>query len=481
MKRFITYKRVFAVFLALYLFSAFSGNSNVCQASASATDLNYCFVTDIAVTNDGAAALTDYPVRVLMPASSMISANQLDPRGWDAYPILGTADNELPLTVQSLTSNAAPWWTTLSIPAGATRTIQLYTGKDDIRRANGFRFTGREEVAVTGSNNTRCFGGPNCTWTVELVNHDATPRTETIFDHYATSPDPNGFKAEFIDQTTHMDLQFSFADNLGPNADTCAITWNNDWNDEVQVFDFIYRFGGLVEIVRNGVSATTCAHSVLLSSPTITTYVGRTQADTQNLTGASINRLLFVDSFSSAFGYDAQFNANGLTETNSINPYSGTVTDEHGSETITYTIDADQTAIDFSVSVIAPNLFDNTNVPTEGNSVVGAPVTSGFENARPTVSTGPFRSFIVDPLNDTATATGAPSQGVAGAFFWGISFLLAAIIFVATRGYMPAAILALGTGPTIGVILGVLPEWWLIIWGLLIAVTWFAHLQSQAE
>lgn len=478
-KRALNYRSIFGLCLGLYLVLYALDSTPGCQANAAPSTLEYCFVTEIIVENTGDATLTDQPVRVMLTINSLIAAQQMDARAWDVFPIIGSANNELGLTQQSITSNAAPWWFNVpSLAAGQSRTIEMFSGKADAQRSNGVRFYGSDTVTVTDSAFIR--GTANFQLTVELTNHDATFRTENIVQKLDTVASPDdGYRLRFLDVISVMRLQVTLDDDL--NA--CTLDWNNAWNDEIQVIDvrFVPAAGNDLFIDRNGVNEAACdTDNAVIDSSFVDLEIGD-----NDLTGATIDRVSVLQTNSAPPNkLDVLFLASDMTETSSVNPYSGTLVDTGDDatvETVTYTFNRPQTALDFTVGVIQPNLFEELNLPTEGNSVVGAPVTGNFATPRATVMTGVVSRNVIAPLQSVASATGAPPEGVIAAFFFTASLILAIIVWRVTGGFMPAAVLTMGIGPTIAVVLGFVDEWWLLIWGLTIAVVWFAQLRSQSQ
>lgn len=477
MKRLLTYRTAFMAFLAVYAALFFiSGDPAICQASAHTNPIGYCFVTDVTVTNTSAADLTDHPVRVLFPAKSLIAGGQLDPRGWDAFPVIGSLNNEIDILQQSLTSTQAPYWFTIpDLPAGQSRTVQLFSGENERRQDQGVRFTGVEYIQAPDHADFDITD--NLDITIGITNFSDSARNQIWLEHHDNAG--GGYRIQFENFAGALNITFVV------DAINCRLAWNPAWNDSPQLFRFEYIAAAGLDafIYRDGSLAQSCdTDSGPLTVTTNNLIIGATAISfAAPLTAAVVSHVEIAAAgvLAARYGFDPR----RTIETSSTLPYSGTTEDYSGNgHTATYTFNRSQADVAFHVGSTTDAAFvSDITLGSDPNSVVGAPVPGGFETARPAVVTGFMYDLIIVPLTSIATATNTPTDGVIAGLFYTLGLVLAVIVWKTTGGYMPAAVLALGVGPTLAVVLGHVSEWWLILWGLTVAVVWFAQLRSQQE
>lgn len=476
MRKLVTYKTVFALFAVTFAALALTASEGgVCAASAShTTPYEYCYETRVDITNTGTSDLTDVPVRVLFPASGLIASEKMDPRGWDLLPVLGDLSNEVALQQQSLTSSQAPYWFVIpDLPAGSTRSVALYSANAEVRRDNGIYFTGNEYLTV--SDHADFDITDDLQINVSILNESGTARDEIIVEHRTQSPG-EGYRVQFED-FTGLNLTFEV------DGSVCRLAWDSAWTGTRQVFSFRYlaAAGPDTFIDRNGVNAASCDIDEGAIATTSNDLMIGTRASTLDLdlSDAQLHdvEILAAGVVAGHWGFDPRRTA----ETNSTNPYLGTTDDYSGnSHTANYTFNRSQVDYSFSVGTtqlvtLTPNIDSDEGT----NNVVGLAVPDDFSTGRTKQTSGIVYSMFVSPLESVATATGAPEGAVIAATFSVISLILAAIVWRFTGGYMPAAVLTLGIGPSMAVAMGYVEYWWLFIWGLTVAVVWLAQLRSQ--
>lgn len=473
MKRIVTYKTAFIAFCLVFAAMVVTSDTPQCAASASHTaPYDYCFETRVSITNSGATDLTNQPVRVLMPASGLINSGKLDPRGWDLFPVVGDLANEIDVQQQSLSSSQAPYWMVIpDLPAGSTRDVALYSGNNEVRVDHGIYFTGNEYLTVAD----------NATLS---VNDQLA--VEVLF-RPLTAPTSNQIIAEHRDGAAGWRVQYtSGPDELlfALDGANCSIAWDSAWTDEKALYRFEYdSTAGPTDahIYRNGSLIKACLlNEGTIGDPATDLVIGAIDstftAKLENTVVYSVE-VLENDVTAGYWGFDA----NQTQETNSTNPYLGTTEDYSGNGfTANYTFDRDQSDLSFTVGTthlitLTPHIAD----PDSTNRVVGLAVPDDFSSVRPKQTTGIGYTLFVSRLEDVASATGAPADAVIAATFTIVSLILAALVWRLTGGFMPAAVLTLGIGPSLAVAMGYVEYWWLFIWGLTVAVTWLAQLRSQ--
>jgi hypothetical protein len=458
----------FAFLLAIYPWAAAPG----CPAAAQSSPAQFCYQTDVVITNNTGGDLVDYPVRLLLNLAGMTAAGQLDPRGWDFKPVVGSYNNEISAVLQNIdSSNAAVWLIVPSIPAGESITARIYSANDSVQRDQGFysrELLGADRVEADGTDpalditdNLR----------IEMVINTAEDSSTTNTAYFLSKlAGASGYQV----RKTSAGLGFDIENG------SCNIAWDDGWSNKNTKFTTEYIAAAGIDTIIY-VDDTPVASCDTDQGTLDVNDVPLMLLERHDLTQDSprVTKLRSVRIWSAgSLVYSVQFRPQDMSETDSIGPvYGGTVQDLSGNGiTTSYQLTADQDGI--GVAVGTTTFVDLFDVPGagEGFTEVGPPLPSDLAD-RALVSNGFLYRQVYVPVTDIAGSTGLAGEGLVFALLMAVAFVLGVLVWIPSKGFMPLVATVSGLPIGMGVGLGWINPLWLILWILAVGVSWAASLQ----
>lgn len=448
---------------------------------------DFCLQVDVDITNETGGALTDYPIRFEITASSLAANETLDPRAWDVVPTQGGFGSEVDLLSQDMESNSAAWWTTLdAIADGETQTVTLYMGNDEARRDQGINFTGREVVTVADS---ALIDNGEVMMEVEIFNTSNTARNQTIFDKWNAN---TGYELTFIDNAGTLALQWITDDALSL-GDECVVNWNSAWSNKWTTINvsFVDAVGSFSEIWIDGVVQVICANGTgAVNGNAIALTIGDGTAG--NLTDAAIRdfRLRCCSLVTSDPGdyirpsqraLHLTFDANKMSEdVSQSNPYSGTVQDQSANNLDgIYSFDRDQTGIIAFVNT--PRLTSLTVGAVVDDELVdqtGDLLPDAFTNPGSKQTTNFVYIYVIEPMEEMFD----PEWIGPMLFLYALGIGLGLLVGKYTNfQFIVLVVFLFGVPAFIGAVNVWIPWYVVAPWILLVMVTWFGLNRTHKE
>jgi hypothetical protein len=403
----------------------------------------------------------------------MTAAGQMDPRGWDFKPVVGSYNNEVSAVLQNIdSSNAAVWLIIPSIPAGESVSARIYSANDSVQRDQGFYTRinpGSEDwVLVDGAD--------------PLLDITDNLKIEQVVNTAMLAADTEDafWSSKEVGFTGYGLRKLSTGFGFFPENTGCSIAWDDGWSNRDTKFAGEY-------IAASGIDTYLYVDDVLVGSCDLdlgslamndaSLRIGnRTDANGRSPFDTHIRTTRIWSAGSLVLSL--QFRPQDMSETDSIGPlYGGTVQDLSGNNiTTTYQISADQTGI--AVSVGTTTFVDLFDVPGTGAGFteVGLPLPSDLAD-RALVNNGFLYQQVYVPVTDIAGSTGLAGEGLVFALLMAVAFVLGVLVWIPSKGFMPLVATVSGLPIGMGVGLGWINPLWLILWILAVGISWAASLQ----
>ena len=257
--------------------------------------------------------------------------------------------------------------------------------------------------------------------------------------------------------------------------DGFACTQNLDpaWIGQKDRYTFLYDSGGggTAEMLRNGSQISACGGAGGLPAGAIGVNSQDLLLGDSSLSGALVFDLQVWEGSSKALHYG--FDATAVEETSGTNPFTGTVEDHSGNGLDgVYTFDRDQAGLTVTAGSFQLVSAGLSNPFTESSpDVAGSPLGADFFAAQGENTDAPLYDF----LSGAVTGLRLPRMAAWQIVFLPASFLLMVVAWLAVK-FVPLAIFAAGLPYAAGVtVYRVVPEWWLLMWVLLMVVSYGAQ------
>lgn len=441
-------------------------------ASASSTPGDWCYRTNVFITNGTGGDLDRYLVRIanasetgLVDAASLINTARMDARGWDLRPYIGSYATEAEMVLNDFDSSAAGWWAMLpDFDNGATVTLSMLTGTSDHQRDQGIPFenggAATDRVFITGHADFDLTD--NFAVRVKLEMNDATEaaQTATLFNRWTGN---QGYRLLLVDSG-------GLAVRAQVDTTTLDYAWDSTWTGEPTWLEMRYVDPNLT-IWADGVQvATTATGGGAIAVGSVNPEMG-TSLDQSVIRGVEVIDLS-GPTYVAVLGFDPRSGESPAAicdTTDAVGPvYVVTCPDYSGNgHSGMWEITAAQTNITVTVGPTAPTnatpllVVAGVTIDTVGSpfSTTLFPGTSENEN-----------SPLWDVF-DAASGSVIPRQ-----MLWAIILFTTALIFggvaIAAVKSVPIGIAAGGAPIGYGVVNGYIEPWMLLLWVAAAVMLW---------
>lgn len=447
----------FLPFIGLILLAATVGSIPVggCAKAATNSPSDFCYRIDIVGTNVSGAPITDHGARAVVPASTFVSAAQLQPDGMDFRPTAGGFSNDQIAWAQDLSSASAPWWFWIeSLDTGASKTWRVYTGNNEEQRDNGIFFTGSDVVTITDHADFDITDELAVEVTVQLL--DGSPQNAQLVDKWDLN---QGYSLELVDVSGTMYLRVRL------DGGSFDVAWDSSWTDTPTLirleFDSaalndtaVYANNSLVSETNLGLASITAnAENIAVGSGLDSGVIHRVRiSDLIDTDETTVGRWSFT--------------ADTCTETTNSDPtFQGTCSDSSGNaHTAAYTFTRAQSGtISLSVGSIvltsAPLLVTATSAVAD---VTGDPLDTELFTAGLTEN---VRFPFMSGLSDWVDSMPFPRQASWFLIFGFMSFGFA-LIFWTLIPTTEVALIGSVLPMFLAVSLELIEPWYLSLWVL---------------
>ncbi len=442
----------------------------VCTVSASDVPSDWCYRTQVFVTNTVGGAhgdLTDFPVRFVIDSSNLIATARMDARAFDLYPYVGSFSTEAELILQDLDGDDSAWWAIIpTLPDGGTATLTMLTGTSDRQRDQGLFFGPSGTGEMTVADDADFDLTDDISVRVKLEMNDLTEfgQDATLFSRWAGN---QGYRLLLFNNANALEVRTQI------DATQLDTAWVTAWTGEPTWLELRYVDPRL-SLFANGVEVDfVVTGGGVIATAAVGPTVG-TDLDESIIRGIEVIDLS-GPSVVARWGFDPRAGpspADTLTEASAVDPdYTSTVPEYSGNgHTGTWAITADQSDIAITVGPTAPTSA------TPLLSVIGTPIDavgSPFITAMfPGVSENED-SPLWDVFDAAMTGSLIPRT-----MFWAMLLIMGGLalggaILAGTKS-MPIAIAAGGAPLGYGVINGYVEPWLLLLWILAAMVLWGA-------
>lgn len=436
--------------LAYYLMSTPPG-----VQCAAANPANFCYRTNLAVTNSTGADLTNYPIRFPFPAAAVIAADHMDAYAWDLRAV--TPGNEdVEIFAQDLSGGTATWWLVApTIPDGATVTFKLYTvltprTPGDQGHDPGFFFSTSATSTVAVANHAD-FDLTDRIGVQVTVENDGDPPPTSPAWFLSKHDGASGYGLGIVDVGGVLRVRFQI-----DSATTDSILWDGSLatirGEFISPNLFLYIDGGLVSSTSTGPgTAGTSTAAVIMGDDFDGTLREARVVSNVGAGNAVVSR----------WGFEPQ----NATETVDTLPYQGTIGDNVGAHPATYTLGWDQTGITLALSAqaLTETAATLSYDPEAVGIMGGAFTTDPFEDTGCSPNT---RFPMYGRLSALCTLSGLPTDGCFIAIFTTVGLIALLIVAYYSPFFFISAvpmllILSIGAGNCF------YSFWYVFLWGML--------------
>lgn len=428
----------------------------------------YCYRARVTIGSTKTVALNDYPVRVQVPAQSLVQGGFTKDGGWDLRPF-NVSIQDVGMSAQDMASNSAGWW--VDIDAVASDGLNpvnwsgwLYTGNPYIQRDQGITMIGSPTDSITVTDHSELDFTDN--FQIEVSASVLTDQTQT-----------GAYWVNKLDVPSFTGYSFGFDNgNVVAKVGNGSVinTVSGAWDGAHARFRMTYDNGAANKLVIEKFNPATEVWDSLATGGSITSV----STNSQNLTiGDSFTGVIYQVAVFDGVGTinywkraEWGFNPLGMTETSSVNPtYTGTIADMiNETHTATYSFARDQTDFSYEVGPVMPIFTDpSQSVPERFASVLGDPTQTDLFTTSPTNVNMPFYSSLAPSI----AAMGIPANAFWVMFFGGVSGLLAIAVYMATRR-VEIAMVVPGAGLLAGSFMGLLAPWITMLYGIAALALW---------
>ncbi len=218
--------------IAVSLSSIGDSNFNICKVRAAETS-DFCYRTPITFKNSYSSTIESIPGRVVVPASSMVSANQMNKNGWDIY-TTNSSSQEQEVFAQDMTGGETTsfWIVSNYAPSNSETPLQMYTGSNKSYRDQGFWFSHKTVGAYTNTD------------TITIADHadfDLTDNVVIIVDLEASTSTQNALILDKYNTSTNSGYDLVMTDSgtvawgVGNGASKSTLATSFDGTETIKV------------------------------------------------------------------------------------------------------------------------------------------------------------------------------------------------------------------------------------------------------
>lgn len=464
-----TLKLTMAVVLLSIVAGLLTADNTICGVSAdhgehSTDPNNFCFQSQITITNNTASALVNKPVRVEIDTLDLIAAGQLNNQGWDFKPILGSISNSPNFMGQDINDSASGYWFLVdNLAAGESLTYSVLHGNTYQKFDNGFiSNTYVNPLNVPHSSSIDLSGETSAEFDVIIDILDITARDNGIVDKLDGT---SGYEIVLADVASVLNIRFTIND---VNCDVAiANTGRQHWR-----WEYVAAAGVDVNVFRDGVNVGTC--------DTDETSIFGNSVDfnmANGLTDAVLNRVIISENVGIVGSYS--FDVNDITETDDTSPtFAGTFLDATANNNDgTYSFSEDQTNISFAVNPPVINHLGNFPVVDTSNNRFDGIFAPGQITIQPTPSSDSIFKLIFSGTNDFSSSSGINPDAPRFAIAFGIGMLLMIPAVLFTR-FIPLGLVLFISPVALGAASGWYNPIWAIIMVLALPIAWWGSTKA---
>ncbi len=435
---------------------------------------DYCYRMKVTVSNTSGNPLSNYPVRLSIPANDFQAQGFIDANGWDlrGYTV---SLNPVASEIQDLGATLAGWWLAVSTNSGTPSSPTsfsgwIYLGNPYIARDQGVNLAGSDTITVNDD--------PALEWTDDF---DLVVKAKVAADKM-TQVDAGWIDKYSSGTNSGYYLGFSNGNVIGKVGDgTTTDTVSAPWDGSEASFRLRFDSGAANKLELFKYNTNTSTWDSLATGGTITSVLHNANDFIMGKDFTGILREVKTYKDVGLPGYakiqEYGFNPVDMAETSASDPnYSGTIANMIGSShDAIYAWVRSQNGITYSLGPVMPiQASPAETIPESFASVFANPSNNNLFAAGTLNTNMPFYGVLENARTD---------MGIGGDAWWtlvfgGIFGLLGVAILVATNRPEIAAV-APGAGLLIGAFNGLLAPWITILYGMAAISIWLIGRWSQ--